>query len=152
MRNFKFLSLSFTLALAAVSLAGQSEKPNLSGTWQMDAAKSDNKSGKIVDATWVIEESDNSIHLTQSEGAGRTKKLELKCSTDGKECSVSGEKAKASFWYNGPMLVEMETRGDHVTRYRLKLSPDGKTLSVEVTELVPASDKSDNLVFAKSST
>ena len=47
------------------------------------------------------------------------------------------------------MLVEMETRGDRVTRYRIKASDDGKTLNVEMTHIVPQIDKIDVLVFAK---
>jgi hypothetical protein len=47
------------------------------------------------------------------------------------------------------MLVEMETRGDHVIRYRFKISDDGKTLRVELTHLVPQLDGIDVLVFGK---
>jgi hypothetical protein len=47
------------------------------------------------------------------------------------------------------MLVEMETRGDHVNRYRMKLSDDAKALRVEVNSIVPRNDKADVLVFQK---
>lgn len=135
------------LALCPFRGAGQ-DRPNFSGAWQFDASKSDLKSAKISAATWVIQEGDNSIHITENEG-GKSKKVELQCTTDGKECQVTGEKAKASFWYNGPMLVEMETKGERVTRYRMKISEDGKILTVEVNQLVPQTDKTDVLVFAK---
>jgi len=45
--------------------------------------------------------------------------------------------------------VDMETKNDHVTRYRMKISSDGKTLSVEITNIVPQGDKMDTLVFQK---
>jgi hypothetical protein len=128
-------------------MAGQ-DRPNLSGTWQFDNAKSQLHSGKAAAATWVINEDGDSIQITQS-GDEEGKKIELKCTTDGKECKVSGEKGTTSFWYNGPMLVEMETRGDHVMRYRMKLSDDGKTLTVEATSIVPQSSEGDVLVFQK---
>jgi hypothetical protein len=141
------LAACFALALLAFSANGQ-DKPSLTGTWQFDAAKSEQRTTKISTATWVIEEGDNAIHITESEG-GKSKKIELQCTTDGKECQVTGDKAKASFWYSGPMLVEMETRGDRVTRYKIKASDDTKTLTVEMVHIVPQIDKIDVLVFAK---
>ena len=96
----------------------------------------------------VISEDDSSIQITESED-GASKKIEMKCTTDGKQCKVTGDKATASFWYNGPMLVEMETKGDKVMRYRMKLSDDGKTLTVATTSIVPQSTQDDVLVFRK---
>jgi hypothetical protein len=119
----------------------------MTGNWQFDASKSELRNIKMASATWVIEESENSIHITESEGA-KSKKTELKCTTDGKECDTS-DKAKASFWYNGAMLVEMETKGDHVTRYRLTVSEDGKSMKVEMTHIVPQLGGADVLVFSK---
>jgi hypothetical protein len=136
------------LALPALPMFGQEEaKQSLTGTWQFDAAKSDVKSK--VAATWVIEETDNSIHITQPEN-GKSKKVEVQCTTDGKECSVNGDKARASFWYSGAVLIEMETKGDRVTRYRMTVSPDGKTLTVQLTHIVPQDNKIESLVFTKS--
>jgi hypothetical protein len=128
-------------------LVGQ-DRPNLSGTWQLDSAKSEMHTEKVDAATWVINEDESSIQISESEG-GAAKKLQLKCTTDGKQCKISGEKATASFWYNGPMLVEMENKGDHVMRYRMKLSEDGKTLTVDTTSIVPQSAQDDVLVFRK---
>ena len=124
------------------------DRPDLSGTWKLDASRSQLHSGKAAGATWVIRESDNAINIAESED-GSNKKIELQCTTDGKECKVAGEKATASFWYNGPLLVEMETKGDHVMRYRMKLSEDHKTLTVETTSIVPKGDQDDTLVFDK---
>jgi hypothetical protein len=147
MRNVATSVACLALALFAFPGAAQ-DHPNLAGTWQFEASKSEQYSTKLANATWVIEEGDNTIHFTETE-SGNTKKTELKCSTDGKDCNLTGEKAKASFWYNGPMLVEMETRGDHVNRYRMKLSDDSKTLTVELSSIVPRNDKADVLVFHK---
>jgi hypothetical protein len=142
------LSTCFVLVVLAAVAAGQEqERPSFSGTWQFDASKSELHSSKISSATWVIEEGDNSIHISQTEN-GKPKKTELQCTTDGKECKFPGDR-RDSFWYNGPMLVDMETKNDHVTRFRMKISDDGKTLTVEVTPIVPQSDKIDTLVFQK---
>jgi len=147
MRNLTTSSAFLAIVLFAYPGKAQ-DHPNLAGTWQFDSSKSEQTNTKVANATWVIEESDNSIHIIETEG-GSAKKVELACSTDGKDCKIAGEKAKASFWYNGPMLVEMETRGDHVNRYRMKLSDDAKALTVEVNSIVPRVDKADVLVFQK---
>jgi hypothetical protein len=142
-------TLAACLALALLAYPGRAqEHPNLAGTWQFDASKSEQHNTRVAGATWVIEEGDNTIHITESEG-GNAKKIEVKCSTDGKDCNIAGEKAKASFWYNGPTLVEMETRGDRVNRFKMKLSDDAKTLTVELNSIVPRDDKPDVLVFQK---
>jgi hypothetical protein len=148
MRNAAVLLACSAFAVLIVPLAGQDDRPNFSGTWQFDGSKSELHTVTVAGATWVISEDENSIRITESEdGAG--KKTDLKCTTDGKECKISGGKATASFWYNGAMLVEMESKGDHVTRYRMKLSADGKTLTVDTTSIVPQSSQDDVLVFQK---
>jgi len=147
----KIASLSGSLILAVFALPGtaqEASKPSLTGTWQFDPARSELHNSKMTSATWVIDEGDNSIHITATE-SGKSKKIEMQCTTDGKECQVTGDKARASFWYNGPILVEMQTKGDTVTRFRLKASEDGKTLTVELTHIVPQTDKSDVMVFQK---
>jgi len=147
MRNAATLVACSAFAVLSLPLVGQ-DRPNLSGTWQFDSSKSELHAAKVAGATWVINEDDSSIQISESEdGAG--KKTELKCTTDGKQCKVNGNKATASFWYNGPMLVEMESKGDRVTRYRMKLSDDGKTLTVDTTSIVPQSTQDDVLVFRK---
>ncbi len=147
MRNAATLLACSALAVLALPLAGQ-DRPNLSGTWQFDSSKSELHTVRVAGATWVIKEDDSSIQISESED-GASKKIEMNCTTDGKECKVTGDKAKASFWYNGPMLVEMENKGDHVMRYRMKLSDDGKTLTVDTTSIVPQSTQDDVLVFRK---
>lgn len=147
MRNAATLVACSALAVMTIPLAAQ-DRPNLSGTWQFDSTQSQIHTVTIAGATWVINEDDSSIQISESE-SGATKKVEMKCTTDGKECKLSGEKATASFWYNGPMLVEMESKGDHVTRFRMKLSADGKTLTVDSTSIVPQSTQNDVLVFKK---
>lgn len=147
MRYAGTLLVCSALALLSLPLAGQ-DRPNLSGTWQFDSSRSELHTVRVTGATWVINESDDSIQIVESED-GASKKIELKCTTDGKQCKESGSKDTASFWYNGPMLVEMENKGDRVMRYRMKLSDDGKTLTVDTTSIVPQSTQDDVLVFRK---
>ena len=99
----------------------------------------------------VISEKDGKINIDENEklADGKERKIAYACTTDGKECDVSGTKGKASFWYNGPMLVSMETQrnGGNVTRHRLKLSQDSKQLTIEISSMVPQTDKMDKLVL-----
>lgn len=150
MRN-AVITLSTCLGLvflAFPAVSQEQERPSFSGAWEFDASKSELHNSKTTSATWVIEEGDNSIHITETTDNGKGKKIELQCTTDGKECKFPGDR-RHSFWYNGPMLVDMETKSDHVTRYRMKISGDGKTLTVEVTSIVPQGDKIDTMVFEK---
>jgi hypothetical protein len=135
-----------------VCLAGQDDsRPDLSGKWLLDASKSEMQLNRLSALTMVISEKDGNIKINEDEklADGKERKIAYACTTDGKECDVSGTKAKASFWYNGPMLVSMETQrnGGSVIRQRLKLSQDSKQLTVEISSLVPKTDKMDKLVF-----
>ncbi|HLK20203.1 MAG TPA: hypothetical protein VKT81_14700 [Bryobacteraceae bacterium] len=145
----RILICTFAALLLLGVTASAQDHPSLNGTWELDAAKSELHNSKVSSATWVIVEGDNTIHITESEN-GKSKKTELQCTTDGKECKFPGDR-RDSFWFNGPMLVDMETKNDHVTRYRLKVSEDGKTLTVEVTSIVPQTGKIDTMVFEKQS-
>jgi hypothetical protein len=131
----------------------QDAKPNLSGTWQLDSAKSEMSSSKSSVLTWLIQEKAGSIEMKQVEkdGSGHERQAAFTCGTAGKECAVKelDGPVKASFWYNGPMLVEMRTHNDHVSKYRMKLGDDGKTLNVEMMSIAPPSDKAEHLVFTK---
>jgi hypothetical protein len=88
-----------------------------------------------------------------TENSGKAVKVDISCNTEGQECKVkeSGEPAKVSFWYNGPMLVMMEQRhgNDFVTKKRFKTSDDGKTLSMEVVYIAPPGHKAENYTFTK---
>ena len=70
------------LAVLALPLAAQ-DRPNLTGTWQFDSSQSNLHGVKGAGPTWVIQEDDASIQISQSED-GASQKVELKCTTDGK--------------------------------------------------------------------
>jgi hypothetical protein len=107
----------------------------------------------LSDLTMQITEKDGKININEEQklADGKERKVTYTCTTDGKECQIPETGGKASFWYNGPMLVSMETekKGGNVMRQRLKLSPDSKKLTVEISSLVPKLDKRDKLVLEK---
>lgn len=155
MRSFCSCVAALVLSgMVCVALTAQDDsKPDLSGKWHLDASKSDMQLNRLSDLSMQITEKDGRININEEEklADGKERKITYACTTDGKECEVPETGAKASFWYNGPMLVSMETekKGGNVIRQRLKLSPDSKQLTVEISSLVPRVDKSDKLVLEK---
>lgn len=152
----RFISFSAVVVsglFCACVLAQDGSKPDLTGKWQLNVSKSDMQLNKLSDLTLVISEKDGKINIDENEklADGKARAVTYTCTTDGRECVVPQTKAKASFWYNGPMLVSMETErnGTSVLRERLKLSPDSKQLIVEISSLVPQSDKTDKLILEK---
>src|ERR687892_593199 len=61
---------------------------------------------------------------------------------------LEGESGQVSMYYNGPVLVELDMNGDHVTKKRLHLAADGKAMEMEVVPISPPG-ASEKLVFAK---
>ena len=155
MRSLRMNVLAVAAATAfSICVAAQDDgKPDLTGTWRLDASKSDMTSNRLSDLVMTIAEKDGKINIDENEklADGKERKIKYSCTTDGKDCEVPGLGGKASFWYNGPMLVSMETlhNGNEVQRQRLKLSPDSKQLLVEISSIVPQSGKTDKLVLDK---
>jgi hypothetical protein len=148
------------LALLAVPcllppLLAEDGPPNFSGTWQLDAAKSQSE-GQIV--TLTIQDDSGKISFTRvgHEKDGKEITAHFACKANGSPCEFDegSHKAKVSLWYNGTALVILKTDGpkeDAVTQWKLELSPDKHTLNVEFTHIDP-SDKTANLVFGKKAT
>jgi hypothetical protein len=143
------------VGLMGCALWAQDAKPDLTGTWQLDLAKSEIFSSKPSVLTWLIQEKAGSIEMKQVEkdGSGHERQFAFTCGIGGKECAFKEPdgRVKASFWYNGPTLVEMKTfeGNDHVAKYRMKLDDGGKTLNVELMSIAPASAKPEHLVFSR---
>lgn len=126
--------------LAATSLFGQS-KPDFSGTWKLNKAKSE--LGMFADRmpddfTVKIDHKDPEIKISQPSMRGGTQ--ESKVTTDGKpsESTAQGPmgevKSKAIAKWDGAALVldvEREMGGNTMSQSdRWTLSPDGKTLTI----------------------
>jgi hypothetical protein len=97
------------------------DRANLSGKWQESSS------------TWVIQENGDSIHVAYLENGQPQSEFTCKI---GSECDVKGSrKAKVSLWFNGPKLVQMETRGNEVVKRRF--SANGDEMEVEVIPISP---------------
>jgi hypothetical protein len=101
----------------------QSDRDGLIGTWTENGGNHG----------WVIENGANGLHMTQIEGSAPI--ADFTCATDGHDCSIkiSGKKAKVSLYYNGSALIQLETKGDTVTKRKFLVSGSG--LKVEVTPM-----------------
>lgn len=141
-----FLSCSLELFAAAGT-------PDFTGTWHLDAARSQETNGTVVQLSIQNEGGKMKYERVVREPNGRQLVARFACPVDGTQCDFdeNGEKAKVSVWYDGPALVILKTNGpkqDATTERRLDLSPDGQTLTVDFTNLA-GNDKPIKLVFTK---
>jgi hypothetical protein len=127
------ISLSILLLASSAFADDESNRAKLMGKWRQSDGNAEAKS------TWALEEvSADSIHVTSSSGAQTV--AEFECNTVGKECAVkdAGRKSKVSMWFNGPKLVELETKGTQVVKRRFSITADGNTMDLETIPIAPA--------------
>ncbi len=129
------------LSLSAAALADdQNDRQKLLGSWQ--------SAENSPSSSWSFTADNNSIRVTQLEGTNKV--ADFACSTGGASCEVktAGKKATVSMWYNGPFLVEMETKGTDVVKRRFKILPQGDVMEMEVIPIVP-SGKTETFQFKR---
>jgi hypothetical protein len=151
---------ALALALAAapsVMIAGtaanEAAPPDFSGNWRLDATKSPEANGATITVAIQNEAGKINYQRTERERSGRELTARFTCAIGGTQCDMdeNGHKAKVSLWYDGSALMILKTNGpkeDETTERRLQLSPDGKTLTVQFTNL-DGSNKPETLVFTK---
>ena len=134
-------------------LSADSGRPNFSGAWQMDSAKSQVEDGRAV--TLTIESISDKIKLVRvvREKDGKEVTSKFVCATSGGDCEFDegDRKAKVSLWYDGNALIVLKTDGpkeDAVTQWKLQLTPDPNTLTIDLTHIDPTS-KAETIVFSK---
>jgi len=149
----------FVLSIAGILLFGRAVviadegKPNLSGTWKIDQARTELRQTE-KNLVLLIEETDENIHIEETRGPNpRSDVSHFTCSTVGKECPMEdgGDKARVSVYYNGKVLVVLKTRGrkgETVEKRRFSLSPPGDSLTMEIMHIEPAG-QTEKLVFSK---
>jgi hypothetical protein len=129
----RFAACSATLLFLTVTVRADdwAERAKLDGSWQAPAV------GKDPGSVWTFQDKDTTLLVTETRNG--EKLLEIDCNTEGKECSArrSGKTVKVSLFYNGPKLVEIETRGNDVVRRRFDASGTGGMLRIEVMPMSP---------------
>jgi hypothetical protein len=118
------------LFLLAATVPGEDTdtRDKLLGKWQPATAKDESE-------MWWLETVGDSLRISHSM---KQKTDAIECNIVGKDCEVKvgGRKAKVSLWFNGDMLVEMETRGTEVIKRRFKIA-ENDTLKLETMQIVP---------------
>jgi len=128
------LSLCFGVVLALAATA--QDKPDFSGAWKADIAKSN--FGVLPapqSATLKVEHKEPNFKLISTTvGDAGERTYELSFTTDGKECTnfVGNTEIKSVLKWEGAVLVmEHKAAGGEVTvKDRWTLSEDGKTLTL----------------------
>jgi len=86
-------------------------------------------------AGWVLDSRTDGLHVIQLEGSGPV--ADFECNTYGQNCEVkiAGHKATESMYYNGAVLIQLETKGDQIVERRFSILPSGNAMKVEVTPM-----------------
>lgn len=119
--------LYMAILIGSTALADDvADRAKLAGAWLADEGTS-----------WVLQNTADTVKITQSQNGQRVSEIE--CNVTGKECEVneSGHKAKVSFWFNGPKLVEFETKGSEVVKRTFVVSGQQDVIDVEIIPIVP---------------
>ena len=140
------LATTLLLAFSMTAIADDAvDRTKLIGSWQLEQGS--DKDGSL----WTLESKGDDIHIVHSSGSQTV--TDFACNTVGKDCDVTnaGRHVKISMWYNGPKLVQFETRGSEVTKLRFGVTGQGDTMEVEVIPVVPAG-KTEILQFKRVTT
>ena len=127
------LTAILLLSLGAEALADdQSDRQKLLGSWELQGTPENSSA-----SSWTFSPTKNLIRVTQMEGGNKV--VEFSCGTEGITCEIkaAGKKATVSMWFNGPRLVEMETKGSDVVKRRFKILSQGDVMEMEVIPIVP---------------
>jgi hypothetical protein len=138
------------VSLLALPLAAA---PNLSGTWVLNAVKSQYGQFPAPEVmTRRIQHKDPALSMsTYQKGAQGEVTTELKYSTDGK-LVVNGENKGSAHWEKNTLVIETsrDYQGTKLTqREEWTLSADGKTLTVATHVKLPNGEFDVKQVFEK---
>ncbi|MBZ5601784.1 MAG: hypothetical protein LAO79_05710 [Acidobacteriia bacterium] len=119
----RFLALLGAAACTGLFADDPGDRAKLAGAWEGDGV------------IWTLQQKGDSMRITQSHNDQQLSQIE--CTVGGQECAVkdAGHNAKIVMYFNGPKLVEMETRGSEVVKRRFTAS--GDALEIETIPIVP---------------
>jgi hypothetical protein len=130
--TIQMTALTALLLCVPVLADDVTDRAKLLGSWQ---ALDD--SGKQA-TVWVLEMKGTALHI--SESLGDMKISEFECAPKGAECegTDAGNKATVSMYFDGPALVQLETKGSDVTRRRFAVPGQLDVMDLEVRPIVGA--------------
>jgi hypothetical protein len=121
----------FWLGMAALA-DDQNDRQKLIGSWELQGAAENSAA-----SSWIFSTAPNSIRITQLDGSSKI--AEFVCGTGGASCEIktAGKKATVSLWFNGPRLVELESKGAELIKRRFMILPQGDVMEMEVIPILP---------------
>ena len=144
-----------TLLLSGAAIAPAADKPNLSGTWKADMAKSDFSPVLAPEGiTRTVVHSEPAISFEDLQESAIGKELTTrKYSTDGKEISFEsqGAEVKSAAKWDGKILQvtsRVEAASIKVAE-SITLSEDGKTMNSVVKYQTPQGDLDLKILYVK---
>ena len=147
-----FLTLVLSIFSLALPVVAQT-RPNVSGTWKMNAEKSKFEKGgpKAITITFDQKESTLNESLTiTNDGGERT--VTLTYTLDGKESAqqIEGQQIKATAkWEGDSLTIEFKNDEGFSFRRKITMSADGKTMTMSVAQANQGGTANDTVVFEK---
>lgn len=146
----------FTLMVLTVGfgLVQAQGKSNLSGTWKMDAGRSDFGHGPAPDSRIDrITQDDPRLKdtITQSNRQGEMT-YDMNYTTDGQESTntVRGNHVKsAARWEGDELVIDSKVGARAEIKDRWSISPDGKTLTLQRHLVGPMGSTDQKILFEK---
>ncbi len=139
------------LLTTGIALA-EGSNPNLTGSWQMDSAKSHVADGRIMTLS-IVHKTDNiKVEGFVVDKTGAKTDIHFDCKADGSNCDFmeGTHKSKMSVWSAAGTVTACKTEGpsgDAVTEWHMKLTPD-KNLLIDVEHVDPA-EAAETIVLTK---
>jgi len=137
-------------ALGVVLLAGlaiadddDTNRAKLVGSWQLADSANAKES-----QSWSFQEKGDTVHVTNV--AGPKTVMDFDCDSMGHDCVVkdNGHSAKMSFYYDGPKLIQMETKGSSTLRRTFVVTGNGDTMDM-VQETFAPNPKTETMHFKR---
>jgi hypothetical protein len=123
------------LLLLLVTLTAAQKKPNFSGRWELDPAKSQLRPlTKWNHLALVVEHQEPklNVNMTTKFANGDANTSELPLTTDGREVALETGKVSRLYrtnWVGAKLVVKWDQGGERSETWAL--SPDGKTLTID---------------------
>ncbi|MCE2941201.1 MAG: hypothetical protein ACK53A_07990 [Gemmatimonadota bacterium] len=161
-RLHRTLALALAAAVFGMPAVVAAQAPNLSGTWALDAAKSDfgpmaQMMGETPKITMVIEHKEPALSMKTTTTTSRGERTsDQSLTTDGKEVTTTnprgGTAVSSAKWEGGNLVITSRRttpQGELTQVQTMILSADGKTLTIDGRAQTPMGEFTTTQVFVK---
>ena len=154
MKNItKALLVTLVVAIAGVWPAQAQSKPNVSGTWNMNLAKSKFAEGGPQKIVIKFEQKDASLQEWFTIGGGQGERtLEFTYKTDGSQnaVQVDGRDVKTmAKWEGDSLLIVITDPSGGTFSRKFTMLDGGKAMTIAVRQTGPNGDKDDTVFLEK---